>query len=128
MVFGISISSSGTISDFTITNKTTDVLEFIRKKFKNPNIQFQGKIQDPLKDNLWISVFASTEGSDDNVNQHMLPSPFDEETYCGSIIMLSSSSEEQDEYDPNVNSYTNLKSEHYELLYQEWTFVPVEEE
>lgn len=122
MVQGVLISTSGSISDFQIPAKTTDVLSWIRKKYKNTEIQYQGKIQNPTKETQWLSVFAATTGEDeDDTNSHMLPSPFDEETYVGSIIILASDLD-SDEYSANVNSYTNLKAEQYETLYQEWTF------
>ena len=122
MVICISINSSGGVNEFNIPPKEKDILEFIRKKFKNTSIQFQGKIQDPLKETSWLSIFASVEGLEEHINQHILPSPFNEENYFGQIIILSSDSEEQDEYQRPSSSYTNLKSEYYELLYQEWTF------
>jgi len=122
MVICVSITSNGGINEFTIPPKEKDILEFIRKKFKNTSVQFQGKIQDPLKESSWLSIFASSEGVEENINQHILPSPFNEENYYGHIVILSSDSEEQDEYERPSSSYTNLKSEYYELLYQEWTF------
>jgi transcription elongation factor S-II len=125
MTVGVSIATTGALSDITIPAKTTDVLEWIRKKYKNPNIQFQGKIQDPLKDR-WLSIFACSSEDDENI--HMLPSPFDEETYSGNIVILSSSNDDQDTYDPHISSYTNLKASEYETLYQEWTFADAEEE
>ena len=128
MVICVSVSLTGSIDQFNIPPKEKDVLDFIRKKFKNTTIQFQGKIQDPIKDTNWLSIFASTEESDEHINSHILPSPFNDETFTSQIIILCSTTEEQDEYEPNVNSYTNLKSSHYELLYQEWEFVTDEED
>jgi len=122
MVYGVSISTASVYSDFQIPAKTSDVLEWIRKKFKNTDIQFQGKIQDPLKETRWISVFASTVGDDDDVNSHMLPTPFDEETYYGQILILGSKNDNQDSYEQSVNFYENLKADEYETLYSEWTF------
>ena len=128
MVICVSISLTGLIDQFNILPKEKDVLEFIRKKFKNTTIQFQGKIQDPLIDTNWLSIFASTEESDEHMNPHILPSPFNDETFTSPILILNSTSEEQDEYEPNASSYINLKSSHYELLYQEWEFVTDEDE
>ena len=48
MVCGISILVNGTIGEIQIPAKTADVLEWIRKKYKNTNIQFQGKLQDGI--------------------------------------------------------------------------------
>ena len=128
MVAGVSISISGSISEVAIPPKTTDVLEWIRKKYKNQGIQFQGKIGDPLKDTNWLSVFACPSDEDENINQHALPAPFNEENYTGPIVILCSESEDQDEYDAPASAYVNLKPDHYETLYQEWTFADDEED
>ena len=120
MTYGVNVALNGTLSDIQIPAKTSDVLEWIRKKYKNQNIQFQGKLQDPLKDTRWLSVFAST--SDDEENTHMLPSPFDEETYTSAIVILATGNDNQDEYDKPIAEYTNLRADDYETLYQEWTF------
>ena len=58
MVYGITILQTGILNELVIPLKTPDVLEFIRKKLKNQNIQFQGKIQDPLKEDRYLSLFA----------------------------------------------------------------------
>ena len=126
MTYGVSIALNGTLSDLQVPAKTSDVLDWIRKKYKNSNIQFQGKLQDPLKDTRWLSVFAST--SDDDENTHMLPSPFDEETYTSVIIILATENENQDEYEKPIAEYSNLRADDYETLYQEWTFAVDEEE
>jgi len=122
MVYGVCISTASSYSEFQIPTKTSDVLEWIRKKYKNPEIQFQGKIQDPLKETRWLSIFASITGEDDQVNSHMLPSPFDEETYYGSILILASKNDNQDSYEQSVTSYENIRPDEYETLYSEWTF------
>lgn len=128
MVNGVSISPTGVLSDLAIPVKTNDVLDWIRKKYKNTSIQFQGKIQDPTKETRWLSVFASISDDEENINQHMLPSPFDEETYGGPIVILATESEEQDDYEKPASSYVNLKHDEYETLYAEWTFSVEEDE
>ncbi len=127
MVNGIVISASGTISDIQVPSKTPDVLEWIRKKYKNPEIQFQGKIQDPLKPEQWLSIFATVVGNEEHCSLHLLPPPFDEETYFGSIVILATELEQQDEYELPISSYVSLKSDHYETVYHEWTFAEEEE-
>lgn len=114
--------------EVTIPAKTTDVLEWIRKKYKNAGIQFQGKLGDPINDTNWLSIFACPSDDEENVNQHMLPAPFDEETFSGHIVILTSTNDNQDEYDPLASAYLNLKLDAYETLYQEWTFATDEEE
>jgi DNA-directed RNA polymerase subunit M/transcription elongation factor TFIIS len=126
MTYGVAIALSGVLSDLQIPAKTADVLEWIRKKYKNSNIQFQGKLQDPSTETRWLSIFAST--SDDDENTHMLPAPFDEETYTSVIVVLSTESDNQDEYDRPISEYKDIRSDDYETLYQEWTFAVDEDE
>jgi DNA-directed RNA polymerase subunit M/transcription elongation factor TFIIS len=122
MVSGILVAVSGSVSELVVPPKTGDVLEWIRKKYRNTGIQFQGKIQDPTKGTRWLSVFACVSTDDENVNQHMLPSPFDEETYVGPIVILATESEDQDDYEKSITSYVSLTTDEYETLYAEWTF------
>jgi transcription elongation factor S-II len=121
MVIATIVATNGSLSDLTIPAKTTDVLEWIRKKYKQPGIQFQGKVQDPLKEDRWLSVFAKVSDEEEDINQHMLPSPFDEESYSGVILILATNSD-ADEYEKLVTSYVNLPSDDYETLYHEWSF------
>ena len=121
MVFGVHISHTGTIGDFQIPAKTSDVLAWIRKKYKNDTLQFQGKLEDPLKEQ-WLSVFASSEGDDAHTNMHVLPAPFQDETFIGPIFILATESENADEYEKPVSAYVSLQTEHYNTVYQEWTF------
>ena len=125
---GVCISLNGTIADLQIPAKTKDVLEFLRKKYKNPNIQFQGKLQNPSNETRMLNIFASINEDDDNVNSHMLPSPFDEEVYNSSIIVLATENDESDSYISNVAEYVSLKPHEYETLYQEWTFAVNEDD
>ena len=128
MVFGVNILPNGSISEISIPAKITDVLDWIRKKYKSPDFQFQGKIQNPTDETQWLSIFACPTEEDENINSHMLPSPFDEEVYSGNIVILSTKSDQQDNYDPNISAYVNLKSADYETLHQEWTFADEEDE
>jgi transcription elongation factor S-II len=127
MTYGVTIAPNGSVAELQIPAKTGDVLEWIRKKYKTGEYQFQGKIQDPLKESQWLSVFACPCDNPDTANSHMLPSPFDEETYSGNIVILASETEDQDEYEPPISAYTNLKAADYNALYQEWTFADEEE-
>jgi DNA-directed RNA polymerase subunit M/transcription elongation factor TFIIS len=121
MVNGVVISVNGTIGDIQIPAKTSDVLGWIRKKYKNQEIQFQGKIQDPIKETHYFSIFSCTTGERDQVNNHVLPPPFNEEQYIGHIVILATESQEEENYEMNISSYVNLKSDHYETVYEEWT-------
>jgi DNA-directed RNA polymerase subunit M/transcription elongation factor TFIIS len=118
MVVGISIIINGTLTEITIPVKTPDVLEWIRKKYKQPEIQFQGKIDDPLKDDRYLYIFAKVADDEEDPNQHMLPAPFDDDSYSGSIVILASGSD-QDEYEKLASSYMNLTKEEYETIYGE---------
>jgi DNA-directed RNA polymerase subunit M/transcription elongation factor TFIIS len=128
MVLGVNILPTGAITEVSIPAKTSDVLEWIRKKYKISDFQFQGKLQNPTDETQWLSIFACSTEEDENVNCHMLPSPFDEEVYSGNIIILCSKSDQQDNYEPNISQYINLKPSEYELLHQEWVFADEEDE
>lgn len=128
MVNGIAITVTSAVVDITIPAKTSDVLEWIRKKYKNNSIQFQGKLQDPTKETRWLSIFAQISEDEEDINQHMFPSPFDEETYAGTIVVLATENENQDDYEKSVSSYVPLKADEYETLYTEWTFNIEEDE
>jgi DNA-directed RNA polymerase subunit M/transcription elongation factor TFIIS len=121
MVQATIVASNGTLSEVSIPAKTTDVLEWIRKKYKQPGIQFQGKLQDPVKEERWLSIFAKIADDEEDSNQHMLPSPLDEESYSGVIVILATLVE-SDDYEKPVTSYVNLGVEEYETLYHEWSF------
>jgi len=121
MVLGTSVSSSGVLAELNIPPKTLDVLEWIRKKYRQPNIQFQGKIPDPTNEDRWLSIFAKVADDEEDSNPHMLPSPLDEESYSGYIVILASSSD-NDDYDKLATSYLNLTVSEYETLYHEWSF------
>lgn len=121
MVYAVSISQEGLVGEVQIPAKTPDVLEWIRKKYKNPNYQFQGNITHPLKDTFQLNLFACIADEDDVMNQHLLPSPFDEESYAGNIVILMSEDEEE-KYKATASEYTNLRSDDYALLYEEWSF------
>ena len=95
MVYAVSISQEGIVGEVQIPPKTADVLEWVRKKYKNPSYQFQGNIAHPLKENFQLNLFACIAGEDDSMNQHLLPSPFDEESYTGHIVILMSEDDEE---------------------------------
>jgi transcription elongation factor S-II len=122
MVKSILISQVGSLSSLVIPPKTPDVLVWLRKKFKSNSIQFQGKIQDPILDTNWLSVFARVSEETENPNQHMLPAPFDEELFEGAIIIMSSLSDNQETYEPLSSDYNDITVDHYESLYKEWIF------
>jgi DNA-directed RNA polymerase subunit M/transcription elongation factor TFIIS len=128
MSYALSIALNGAITEFQIPAKTKDVLEWMRKKYKNNSIQFQGKLQDPTKDTRMLNIFASSCEDEDNVNSHMLPAPFDEEVYSSQILILVTENDEDDSYIPAVSSYSSIRTHEYEKLYQEWTFAVDEDD
>ena len=125
MVVATSIAVSGTLSEVTIPARTTDVLEWLRKKYKQPGLQFQGKL---VHEEESFSVFATpSEDDDENTNQHMLPSPFHEDTFQGVIAILKSTTTHTDEYDKPASAYTDLPSAEYDEYYASCTFGEEEE-
>ena len=126
-MYAVSISQEGLVGEVQIPPKTTDVLEWVRKKYKSKNYQFQGNMVHPLKENFQLNLFACIAEDDDPVNQHLLPTPFDEESYTGNIIILMSEDDEE-KYKATASDYTNLRSDDYALLYEEWNFGNEEED
>ena len=92
MVVATLISVQGGLSELVIPAKTTDVLEWLRKKLKQPELQFQVKLN--LED-THVAIFAtpSEDEDDEQVNQHMLPSPLHDDTFTGPIVALKSTTE-----------------------------------
>lgn len=126
MVIATSISSQGTFADVSIPAKTTDVLEWLRKKFKQPTLQFQGKI---VQEETGLSVFAvPSEEEDEHTNQHVLPPPFEDDSFQGTIVVLKSTQAEGDEYEKPASAYIDLRHAEYEEFYASCSFKEEEDE
>ena len=117
MVVATTIAVIGTLGEVTLPAKTTDVLEWLRKKYKQPGLQFQGKLINEF------TVFATpTEEEDENTNQHILPSPFHEDTFQGVIVIMKSNTTNTDEYDKPASAYVDLRSAEYDEYYASCSF------
>lgn len=126
MVLATVINTQGVLSEVSIPTKTTDVLEWLRKKYKQSGIQFQGKL---TGEEVSYLVFANpAEDDDDQVNQHVLPPPFQDDSFQGTIIILKSNTINTDEYDKSASMYSDLKNSEYDEFYASITFDEVEEE
>jgi len=126
MVVATLISVQGVLSEVTIPPRTPDVLEWLRKKLKQPELQFQGKLQ---HEEATLAVFAFPSDIDDETtNQHILPPPFHDDSFAGSIAVLRSANTNPDDYDRHANTYTDLRSAEYDDYYQSCTFKEEEEE
>jgi DNA-directed RNA polymerase subunit M/transcription elongation factor TFIIS len=120
MVVATLISVQGTLSDVSIPAKTPDVLEWLRKKYKAPGLQFQGKLKN---DEKAYSVFATPASEeDDETNQHMLPPPFHDDSFQGVIVLLKSRSTNSDEYEKPASAHDDLPSSEYDEYYASCTF------
>jgi DNA-directed RNA polymerase subunit M/transcription elongation factor TFIIS len=121
MVIATSITHSGNLVEFNIPAKTPDILDWIRKKTKQQDIQFQGKLT--TEDYGILSFFASTEEPEDaEPNQHILPPPFNDESYFGTIVVMKTTIENSDTYEKKATQYEDLKSKEYDLFYSACTF------
>lgn len=126
MVIATSIVVAGTLGELSIPAKTADVLEWLRKKLKQPGLQFQGKI---VNEEIRYSVFATpTEEEDEDTNQHMLPPPFHEDTFQGTIVIMKSRSENTDEYEKPASVHDDLPSSEYDEYYASCSFENDDEE
>jgi DNA-directed RNA polymerase subunit M/transcription elongation factor TFIIS len=120
MVVATHITASGTLGELAIPTKTADVLEWLRKKLKQPGLQFQGKL---VHESTRYSVFATpSDEEDDDTNQHMLPPPFHEDSFQGAIVLLKSRSENADEYEKPASAHDDLSSSEYDEYYASVTF------
>ena len=120
MVVATVISVQGALSDVSIPAKTPDVLEWLRKKYKAPGMQFQGKLQN---EGTAYSVFATPAGEeDDETNQHMLPPPFHDDSFQGVVVIMKSKSENADEYEKPATAHDDLPSSEYDEYYASCTF------
>lgn len=126
MVLATTIAIAGTFGEVSIPQKTTDVLEWIRKKYKQSEIQFQGKI---VNEDVAYSVFAfPSEDDDEHTNQHILPRPFHEDSMTGTIVILKTLNVNTDEYDKPASSYVDFKSTEYDEYYASCTFKDEDDE
>lgn len=125
MVIATIISVQGSLSDVSIPAKTPDVLEWLRKKYKAPGLQFQGKLKNEEEA---YSVFATPATEDDSENnQHMLPPPFHDDTFQGIIAILKSKSADSDEYEKLASAHGDMPSSEYDEYYASCSFDEEEE-
>jgi DNA-directed RNA polymerase subunit M/transcription elongation factor TFIIS len=120
MVVATLISISGTLSEVSIPAKTADVLEWLRKKLKQPTLQFQGKCVHEEHSFAFFAVPSEIE--DEQTNQHMLPPPFNDDSFQGSIAVLKSANPNLDDYDRQASKYVDLKTVEYDEFYATCTF------
>lgn len=131
MVLVTVVQPSGTLSLLTIPAKTEDVLVWLRGKTKQPELQFQGKIQIHNKEQ-WVAVFAESgnddEDDDDKINQHVLGGNFQDEIFVGVIVMMLSTNSNADNYDKLPSAYLNMKPSDYETVYANWSSTEEDED
>ena len=126
MVVALFISTSGTLTETPLPAKTPDVLEWLRKKTKQPLMQFQGKI---LHDEDVYAVFGiPCDDEEENANQHMLPPPFNDDLFTGTLVVMKSVNPNADDYDAHANQYKDLRSAEYDEFYHSSTFQEDDEE
>lgn len=117
MVVATTIAVSGLLGEVIIPTKTLDVLEWLRKKYKQPGLQFQGRLGESF------SVFACpTEEEDETTNTHVLPTPFHEDTFQGVVVIMKSETSNVDEHDKPAVAYTDLRSAEYDEYYASCSF------
>ena len=126
MVVATLIAITGTLSETSIPAKTADVLDWLRKKLKQPTLQFQGKCVHEEHSFAFFAVPSEVE--DEQTNQHMLPPPFNDDSFQGSIAVLKSANPNPDDYDRQATKYVDLKSSEYDEFYQTCTFNEEEED
>ena len=126
MVVVTSIGVSGVLAELVVPPKTTDVLEWLRKKTRQPALQFQGKI--PHEEEVFAVFGAPATDDDETTNQHMLPPPFHDDVFSGTLVVMRSANSNTDDYDAHANQYRDLKASDYDDFYQSCTFREDEDE
>lgn len=124
MVVATVISTQGVLSEVSIPPRTADVLEWLRKKYKQTGMQFQGNL---VNDAIRYSVFA-TPADEDDENQHMLPPPFHDDAFQGTIALLKTKTGSGDEYEKPASAYLDLPSAEYDEYYAGVSFENDDEE
>jgi DNA-directed RNA polymerase subunit M/transcription elongation factor TFIIS len=117
MVVATVIAVSGALGEVSIPAKTTDVLEWLRKKYKQPGLHFQGKLSEDF-----VLFATPSEDEDENTNLHILPTPFHDDTFQGTILVMKSTTNNTDEYDKPASAYTDLRSTEYDEFYASSSF------
>ena len=126
MVVATAIQTTGSFSECAIPAKTTDVLEWLRKKYKQPGLQYQGKITNDVS---YYTIFGCpTEEEDEQTNQHILPPPFQDDSFQGTIILMKSTNANADEYEKPASAYVDFRSAEYDEFYASCSFEEEEEE
>ena len=121
MVLVTTITTQGVLHEVSIPAKTVDVLEWLRKKLKQPGLQFQGNL---VNEETVYCVFAVPTEDDETEqsNDHMLPPPFHEDSFQGTIVIMKSNSGNSDEYAKPASSYSDLPSSEYDEFYNSCVF------
>jgi DNA-directed RNA polymerase subunit M/transcription elongation factor TFIIS len=126
MVVATLVSVQGTLSEVVIPSKTANVLEWLRKKLKQASLQFQGKL---VQEESAFAVFAiPSDAEDETTNQHILPPPFNDDAFSGTIAILKSANVNPDDYDRHAANYLDLRSAEYDEFYNSCTFKEDESE
>ena len=126
MVVATLIAVQGTLDEVTIPPRTADVLEWIRKKYKKADIQFQGKIAN--EDHAYAVFGAPSEEEDEHTNQHVLPPPFHDDSFQGVIVLLKSKVLNGDEYEKPASAYADFPSSEYDEFYDTCSFESAHED
>lgn len=119
------IHADGTLHEVSLPKKTLDVLEWLRKKLKQPGLQYQGKV---TNEEHAYAIFGTPAEDEEDVNQHMLPPPFHEDTFQGTLALLKTKNMNGDEYEKPATCYTDFHSNEYDEFYASCSFEDKEEE
>lgn len=126
MVLATVISVQGVFAEVPIPPKTVDVLEWLRKKYKQTSMQFQGKISN---DEMTYAVFATpSDEEDEHTNVHILPQPFHDDSFQGVVVIVKPKDSSGDEYTKPASGYDDLRSAEYDEFYASCSFGNDEED
>ena len=125
MVLATTINAQGILGELNLPAKTGDVLEWLRKKLKQPSLQYQGKI---ANETYAFAVFASPCEEDEEETVYVMPPPFHDDSFQGTIVLLKTNNLNGDEYEKPASCYVDISPSQYDEFYSSCSFEQEEEE
>ena len=112
MVLATTINAQGILGELNLPAKTGDVLEWLRKKLKQPSLQYQGKI---ANETYAFAVFASPCEEDEEETVYVMPPPFHDDSFQGTIVLLKTNNLNGDEYEKPAFAHASSRAHWWAL-------------
>jgi DNA-directed RNA polymerase subunit M/transcription elongation factor TFIIS len=123
-VVATTIHADGTLHEVSLPRKTVDVLEWLRKKLKQPGLQYQGKV---AHEEHAYAIFGTPQDEEEEANAHVLPPPFHDDAFQGTLALLKTKNTNGDEYEKPASCYVDFHANEYDEFYATVVFEDDEE-